>query len=148
MYTHRKRREEELVVQEVGAEALVYDLRDHRIHRLGAGSLAVWRRCDGVTDSAALLAALECELGEPVTAEWLELALGELRRTNLLSGEPAGRVSRREAGKRLAGAVALPLIATLVAPTAAEAGSCKSFGATCSTSTECCSGICVNNACN
>jgi hypothetical protein len=47
----------------------------------------------------------------------------------------------------LAAVVAVPLITSIVAPTAAEAASCFGSGHSCASSSQCCSGICNSNAC-
>jgi hypothetical protein len=74
------------------------------------------------------------------------LALRHLEKINLLEGglslppQLAG-LSRREMMRALgiAAAVAVPLVTSVVAPTAAEAATCLPKNATCSTTIRCCS---------
>jgi hypothetical protein len=89
----------------------------------------------------------------PLTEQVVGLALEQLSSYHLLEQRaflPAGlpRISRREA-IRLAGigAIALPIIVSISAPTPAQAGTCKSKNASCSTGAECCSKACVANKC-
>jgi len=89
----------------------------------------------------------------PLTEQVVWLALEQLSSYHLLEQRaflPQGvpRISRREV-IRLAGisAIALPLIVSISAPTPAQAGTCKSKNASCSTGAECCSKACVANKC-
>src|SRR5690606_6569058 len=117
-------------VETLGEELCVYDGERRRVHALNATAARVWRRCDGDTSAAEMAARLAGELGVPVgEAEGLvALALGELGRAGLLErsagADPETRgVTRR---KLLAGGAALavlPVVHTIVAPTAAAAQS-------------------------
>lgn len=40
-------RRDDLLVQEVLDELLIYDLRSHEAHFLSAAAAAIWRGCDG-----------------------------------------------------------------------------------------------------
>ena len=119
-------RQHDLVIKTVGDKLLVYDLERHRAHSLNRVAAAVWRRCDGARDADRIAAELRIGNGVPVTQRAVEYALGELARARLLTG-PVARVglTRREVVRRLgtAAAVALPLVTTIVAPTAAAAQS-------------------------
>jgi hypothetical protein len=119
-------RTRDLVLKTVGDEVLVYDLARHRAHSLNRVAAAVWRRCDGTRDAEAIGAELREADGTPVTAEAVRYALAELGRARLLAG-PAGEagITRRELVRRLgtAAAVALPIVTSIVAPTAAQAQS-------------------------
>jgi hypothetical protein len=81
-----------------------------------------------------------------VAPDAVRLALQDLGRAHLLTTpvEPAG-LTRRELMRRLgtAAAVALPLVTSVVAPTAAQAQSCVGPGAACTSSAECCGGGCA-----
>ena len=123
---HPVARQHDLVMKTVGDELLVYDLERHRAHRLNRVAAGVWRQCDGSRDAERIAAELRTGDGVPVTQGAVEYALGELARARLLTG-PVARVglTRREVVRRLgtAAAVALPLVTTIVAPTAAAAQS-------------------------
>src|SRR5688572_28389015 len=74
-------REDQLVVEEVGAEVLAYDLVTNRAHALSAKAARVWRACDGQRDVDALATELQMDT-DAVTN-----ALDELRDCSLLDGE-------------------------------------------------------------
>lgn len=140
-----KARASDIVVQEVGDELLVYDLRTHNAMTLNRTSAMVWRLCDGKRTVAGIGGEMEAEVGSPVTEEFVEFALEGLAAKDLLDPIPEFRnrpdgFSRREALHRIAAAtvIALPAIASIVAPPAAAAQSvdctaCVKFntGATC-----------------
>jgi len=114
-------RSDDLVVEELGDELLVYDVNVDRAHSLSAPAARVWRRCDGKTS----VDALGAELG--LDAETIARALDELDRCNLLDAGPelGGGHTRREATIKVAkigGAVAAaPLIVSLGLPASASA---------------------------
>ena len=117
-----------LVVKTVADEVLVYDLETHRAHSVNRVAAAVWRRCDGTRDATAIAAELQREGTVPVTEEAVRYALGELGRARLLAGPVAApRLTRRDLMRRLgtAAAVALPVVTTIIAPTAAQAQSAQ-----------------------
>ena len=147
-------RTSDLVVQEYGKELLVYDLSEHRAMSLNETSARVWRACDGqrsVSDIAA-------EIGdEGVTL----LALSELRKAKLVESKSPElakfeSMPRREAIRRIgmSSLVALPIIASLAAPTAAQTGSgCaqatnRPSNCPCTSNTQCASGTCIGGSGN
>ncbi len=109
-------RAEELVVEEIGDERLVYDLRVNRAHSLSGTATQVWQRCDGKTTIATIAAQLELD------ADTVARALDELESCDLLDTGGGLGTTRRELGVRIAkvgGAVAAaPLILSLTAPPA------------------------------
>jgi len=119
-------REDGLVVQELEDETLVYDLLNHKAHCLNRAARAVWRLCDGTRDEAALARLLAKELAGDADEDVVRLALGDLERARLLR-EPLRarpRVSRRRLIQRLGQSIALPLVVSIVSPTAAQAATC------------------------
>jgi hypothetical protein len=155
-------RSAELVVTELDGEQLVYDLRDQKMHHLNRTSKLVWQYCDGTTTVGQVLDILSAEDGR-TRGEVLWLALGQLQDARLLS-EATDHVAARSSYSRrtllkkglITGAVALPVISSLVAPTAAAAVSvgckvnnvtCVCTGKTCTTNAECCSGTCQTGNC-
>lgn len=122
-----KARTKGLVVHPLAEEVLVYDLERHKAHCLNKIASMVWERCDGKTGVAELAQYLADELKAPVEDEIVWLALDKLEKTGLLQEEmPAAQklgLSRRELIKRIGvgGAMALPLITSIVAPKAAQA---------------------------
>lgn len=125
-----KARVEEIIVQEVEKELLVYDLKTHTAMALNETSAKVWLLSDGKRTVPEIAQALSEKSGSPATDELVEFALGQLSEKDLL--EPARNMprvpdgtSRREALRQiaLATSIALPAIASIVAPTAASAQS-------------------------
>ena len=121
---HPRARETDLLSEPLGDELLVFDSAVNRAHSLNATAAAVWRASDGTRSREQI--AEHCQL-DPVA---VELALDSLADARLLAGytPPAERVSRRTAIRRMAltGAtvgIALPVIRSIVAPSAAMAGS-------------------------
>ncbi|HKS27444.1 MAG TPA: PqqD family protein [Pyrinomonadaceae bacterium] len=128
-------RMDELVIQEVDGETLVYDLKSHKAHCLNRTAATVWKHCDGnqTVDEAARRVAIE--LRAPVTREVVWLAIDQLAKRGLLKNgmRRAHTVSRRELMRRIGitAAVALPLVTSIMAPTTAQAASCRGIGAFC-----------------
>jgi hypothetical protein len=152
-----KRRGDNLVVREVEGEAVVYDLVSHEAHCLNPEAARLWQACDGVRDGRTLLDQLH---GPGWAAEHeaaLAVGLQQLAKKGLLvEGSLAGPLagtSRRELlarfGKAAAITVALPAVMSIVSPTPAEADSCLASNHPCTSSSQCCSGLCnpVNDRC-
>jgi hypothetical protein len=139
-----------LIIEELDDEVLVYDLKRDRASCLNRTAALVWRNCDGRSSVKRIARRLEADLQATVSEELVWLALKQLSRHDLLEGEtvlPPHHLSlSRRALMRRAGAaamVAIPLITSLIAPTPALAGTCLPTGSPCSTSAECCSGLCA-----
>ncbi len=132
-------RQEELVVEELQDETLVYDLKRDKAHCLNRTSALVWQHCDGRTSVADVVALLEEQLATPTDEAVVWMALDRLGRAHLLSEPvtlPADRAqySRREVLRtlrRVAGiSLLLPVIESIVAPRAAASTSaCVTVGA-------------------
>ena len=121
-------RKEGLVIHKLGEEVLVYDLNRHKAHCLNKTAALVWERCDGKTSVAQLVQQLETELKTRVDREVVWLAVDQLDKSRLLQSRiapDANRISlsRRELIKRagLGAAIALPVVSSIIAPTAAQA---------------------------
>lgn len=142
----RPTRVSEVIEQPVDDDIVVYGLSNDDVHLLNATSAAVWRRCDGESTVDEITASVAEELGAPVGTDVVWAALAELDRAGLLVDhiEAPTRLSRRQLMKRLAiAAVAVPVVTSIVAPTAAAAASsCTPNGSSCSLSSDCCSGFC------
>jgi hypothetical protein len=148
-----KARRRQLVRKQLGAEMLVYDQDNDEAHCLNATAAQVWAHCDGRTTISEMAGLLEDEMKAPVADEVVWLALEQLRKTRLLQ-EPWARpqlesMSRRVMVRRLgiAAAVAVPLVTSIIAPTAVAAATCTiGFpGTPCVTNADCCSNNCVDN---
>lgn len=119
-----------LLVRELAEEVLVYDENDHRAHCLNRTAALVWKSCDGKTTVLGIAERVSGQLSAPVPVEVVWLALKQLAEFDLLTSRaerpaPVNLISRRRMIRRLglAAAVALPLITSVVSPTAAEAQS-------------------------
>lgn len=149
-------REAGLVVQELTDETLVYDLERNRAHCLNRTAAMVWRLCDGKATVEEMVARLRAKGHVPVSEDMVFLALERLAKARLLLdrvARPVGArgLSRRELVRGLGAvgklSVILPLVTSIVAPTAAQA-------ATACTRNQCrlvdnptCSG-CLNAVCS
>ncbi len=140
-------RQDELVVEELPDETLVYDLKRHKARCLNRTAALVWRRCDGQTTVAEVAALLERQLKIPADEAVVWMALDRLGTAHLLR-EPVtlpaerARYSRREVLRTLRRAAGisllLPVVESIVAPRAAAQASCISSTA-CAVSTAPCS---------
>jgi hypothetical protein len=122
--TSPKARDENLVVQELPDEILVYDLKTNEAHCLNKTAAMVWKNCDGKTAITDIAKLLEGSFGNPVDDDLVWLAIDQLNEKNLLNGQ--NRIdspNRRELIKKigLASVIALPIVASLKAPTSAFA---------------------------
>jgi hypothetical protein len=145
-------RQNRLVRKQIAGEMLVYDLDRDRAHCLNAPAALVWSRCDGSTTVADMTKLLASELKTPLTDEVVWFALDQLRTSNLLSESRASSpqvrgMSRRVLMQRLgiAAVVSIPLVTSIVAPTAAAAATCLPVSAPCVANSDCCSNNCADN---
>ena len=119
-------RQNGIVVQEMPDEVLVYDLDSNKAHCLNQSAALVWKSCDGSNTVADIVKQFDGK----VTEDFVWLAIDQLNENGLLQNEVAPRFqgqSRRQVLKTigLASMVALPVIASLVAPpNALAAASC------------------------
>ncbi len=147
-------RTEGLVVQELSDEVLIYDRDRNKAHCLNSTAALVWGYCDGRTSVAQIARAIEEKINTPVEEDVIWLGVEQLSKTHLLRAgvnvpEHKSGLSRRELIKRIgvAAAVALPVVTSIIAPTAAQAANCVTPGGACTTSAQCCSGICNVTTC-
>lgn len=123
-------RREGLVVQEMEDETLVYDLERHSAHCLNETAAFIWNHCDGETKPAKIAALMTKKWRKPVDEDVVWLAMKQLRRANLLDAPPVAHAKRIDASRRaaiqklgLAAALSVPLVTSIVSPTAAAAAS-------------------------
>ena len=148
-------RKKGLVVQELSGEVLVFDRERNKAHCLNPTAALVWNHCDGKTSVADIARAIQDEVNAPVDEDVIWIGLDQLSKSHLLQEraslpeEKAG-LSRREVMRRIgfAAAVALPVVTSIMAPTAAQAANCLASGAPCTTSAQCCSGLCSGSVCS
>lgn len=116
-----------LVVKELNDEVLVYDLDRDKAHSLNSSAAFIWKKCNGRRTVAEVAQAVSKEFKVPADEQTVWLALDQLSKFNLLEAKitrPAGvpSLSRRQMMQiGAAAAFALPVIVSIVAPTAASA---------------------------
>ncbi len=150
-------RKDDLIVKEVEGEVLIYDLKTDKAFCLNETSARVWHLCDGTRNRSEITQQLSQSLSQPVEEGLVALALDQFEKENLLhagqqAGNKFGGLSRREVVRRigLGSMLALPVISSLVVPTAASAGSLNCSlqpipcGCPCSLNNSSCAG-CVCN---
>jgi hypothetical protein len=142
---------ENLLIQELNDEVLIYDLITNKSYCLNETAKAVFNACDGQQTFA------DVKLPEEI----VYLSLDELKKQDLIKGDyasPFAGLSRREAIRKvgLASLLALPVVAVLVAPTAISAASAncsctaasnlnaRTQGCPCVSNNDCC-GVCIFN---
>jgi hypothetical protein len=148
-----KVRQDNIVTQESNGELLIYDLMLHKTYCLNQTSAMVYQLCDGDNSVSAIRESVAHKLKQPVPEDLVWLALDELKRNNLLADSNEIEInfnglSRREMIRKvgLASMITLPIIYSLIAPTAAIAqsvGSCRTIGESCNPRNSlgnCCSG--------
>ncbi len=148
-------RKDGLVIQEMPDEILVFDLETNKAHCLNETAAFVWKACDGKNSVADITKLFGNQSGTPVQEDLVWLAIDQLNENNLLEAELKADFngqSRREVIKKigLAAVIALPIISSLVAPTAALAVTCSGTqGSTCvlgGGTSICCNGVCCQPA--
>ncbi len=144
-------RKEGLVVQELPDEILIYDLETNRAHCLNETAAFVWQRCDGRKSASEISRELSEKIKSNVDDKIVWLAVDQLSRKNLLIGSHSklSGISRREMVRvlGLSAAIAIPVVASIVAPQPAEAATCLPNGTGCESSTQCCSSLCSGGVC-
>jgi len=154
MQTFPKVRKEKLVVRELAGEILVYDKQRQKAHCLNQTAALVWRHCDGRTPVEEIgRRVADAMPGENAVDERLVwYALAQFKRDHLLEEmEVPAEVLAKTAGLNrrtairalgLTAIVAIPVVTSMIAPTAAQAATCRAPGGACSASAQCCSGLC------
>ncbi|MBI5301003.1 MAG: PqqD family protein [Chloroflexi bacterium] len=132
-----------LDVEDLDGETMVYDHERNAAHCLNPTAAIIWKHCDGkhsISDIARLLA---------MDPQVVWYGLGQLDKQHLLQTpitlpDELARITRREFIKRaglVATTITVPIIASIVAPTPAQAGGCALPGEYPTASRPCCSGI-------
>ncbi len=150
-----KGRKNDIVIQELKDETLIYDLTTNKAYYLNETSAAVWNFCDGQSSVSDITKQLSKKLKSPVTEDFVWLALDGLKKENLIENEtqistPFEGLSRREAIRKvgLGSMIALPLISSLIAPMAIHAQSGRGAnGAACTANSGCTSACCAGTTC-
>jgi hypothetical protein len=148
-------RQQGLIIEALPGEVLVYDSERDRAHCLNQTAALVWKYCDGKTTVSHMARNLERDLNTPnVDERMVSYALEQLSRDHLLveSFVPAAILSgltRRQMVRALglAAVIAVPVVTSIVVPTARAAASCTAPAGVCTASINCCSGLCSGGTC-
>ena len=155
-------RKADLVIQELSDEVLVYDLKNNKAHCLNQTAALVWKSCDGKNSISEILSNFEKHSGGKVSEDFIWLAIDQLNEKNLFDEDITSKFAgqnRRQVLKTigLASVMALPIVASLTAPSAAMAVACSGVvttcgncnnGTPCNTNGDAMIGMCVAGACN
>ncbi|MGB7210098.1 MAG: PqqD family protein [Pyrinomonadaceae bacterium] len=120
-----------IVIQEVPEEVLVYDLDTNKAHCLNQTAALIWKSCDGSNSISDIAKHVESLAGSNVSDDFVWLAIDQLNENNLLEQDIKANfngLSRRDVIKKigLSTMIAVPVIASLVAPQSAiAAASCN-----------------------
>jgi hypothetical protein len=121
-------RRDNIVVQEVDGETLIYDLESNKALCLNHTSAIVWQACDGKRTIAEINDLLGKQLKVQTNEDIVWLALDQLSKAKLVDprvdlGTKFQNLSRREVIRKIGigSMIALPMVASLVAPTAVHA---------------------------
>jgi hypothetical protein len=115
-------RRDDLLIEKLDGELVVYDLIHHRASCLNDSAALVWKLCDGVRTVAQISAELSEHTGLPNEPELTLLCLARLRAAKLLARDlTLPSVSRRQVVKRLALKTALMALLPAVLTVRAEA---------------------------
>lgn len=148
-----KTRNENIVVQEMESEILIYDLQTNKAFCLNETSALIYQLCDGTKTVSKISQSLTQTLNQPISDELIWLALDNFKKDNLLEESEQFEIdfnglSRRQVIKKvgIASMVILPIVSSVIAPSAAMAQSGGlALNAACTTNSQCQSGNCFNN---
>lgn len=156
-----KNRQTNVVVQEFESEILIYDLKVDKAFCLNETSAIIWQLCDGTRTVTEISQNLSRKLNQPLTEDVIWLALDGFKKNSLLDESEQFAVnfnglSRRQIIKKVgfASLVTLPLISSVVAPSAVSAASAENVAllSACTTTSQCQSGLtcatCTDGTCN
>lgn len=153
-------RKNDLVIQEMQDEVLVFDIQSNKAHCLNQTASSVWKYCDGSNSVSEIQRLLESHTGSAVSEDLVWFAIDQLGEKNLLEAKFENKfagLNRRQVLKKvgLAAVVALPIVASITAPTAAFAVACSGTVTSCvgcNDGTPCMvggtTGMCLGGACN
>jgi hypothetical protein len=123
-----------IVVQELENECLVYDLNTNLAFRLNATSAKIWKRCDGISTVQEIAKSLGKQMNLQLDEDFIWFAIADFEKNNLLAEKANcptdfGNHSRRKIlFKYSIPILLLPLVASIVVPSAAQNASCRANG--------------------
>src|SRR6267378_5663325 len=125
-----KARTSGILTREIPGELLIYDMKRHAAYCLNETAASIWKQCNGKRTIIELVRRLEKSCKVPVDERIVWLALNQLEKRHLLDPRfsfPSQRVMSRRglmSSLGLATAVALPIVVSIIAPTAVQAATC------------------------
>jgi hypothetical protein len=135
---HPASRQDNIVIQEIRNEILIYDLTKNKAVCLNPTSALIWQECDGTKSVSEISRHLSRQLKSNISEDVVWLALNQFKKADLLTDNeefitPFDNLTRRQIVKRIgfASLVALPIISSVIAPTAVNAqsgGNCGPLG--------------------
>lgn len=124
-----KHRKEEVIVEPVLEELVVYDLERRKCHALNETATKIWHHCDGNHTVADI--AHEFQRASDITPEQAEkitwLGVNQIDKAGLLQDTPGETLDRQRGLTRrhllqaLGGVLILPVVTSLSAPTPSQA---------------------------
>ena len=130
-------RKDGLVIEELDGETLLYDTERDKAHCLNAAAARIWKLCDGKLTVEEIEGACAADMPIKAAREVVRDCMLRLSRAHLLEEDSLPSkgnlvLSRRNLLRTIgigaaSAAIVLPLITSIVAPTAAGAASCGSF---------------------
>lgn len=146
-----KAKNENIVVQELEKEILIYNLETNKAFCLNDTSSMIYRLCNGKRTISEISQSLNKKTKQTTNEDLIWLALDQFKRNGLLENNNKfeidfGGLNRRQMIKKagLASMIALPLISSIVAPNsvAAQSGlTNQPVFAACSSTSQCASGL-------
>jgi hypothetical protein len=163
MKRYPKARKDNVIARELGDEVLIYDRSRDKALCLNRTAAFVWKQCNGRTSIEQIADRLGSEMSSdfetPIDERLVWYAISQLRREHLLEDRVEiprrvlaslnGHLDRRQVMRALglAAIVALPLVSSIIAPTAAQAATCIPSGGVCTSGPQCCSQLCNQGTC-
>jgi hypothetical protein len=144
MATRQKplKRRDDLIVQKLGEEAIVYDRVSHRAHSLNRPAALVFDSLDGKRSLADVTKGVAKTLGKTKADGIVAAAINDLEAAGLMV--PGAALPRRSVLRGLAAGL-IPVVASIAVPPAAAAASCIVDGGSCVYTSDCCPGlICID----
>lgn len=144
-------RSENIVVQGMESEILIYDLKENKAFCLNETSAMIYQLCDGTKTVSDINNSVAKKLNQPANEDLVWLALDSFKKEKLIEESEKFEINfngltRRQVIKKigLASMVMLPVVSSIVSPTAANAASLAALRASCSSPSQCDSGNCTN----
>ncbi len=147
-----KARTNNILVQQLKDETLVYDLLNNKALLLNETAALIWKMCDGIRTVNEISGEMSEQLKTSISNDFIWLALDQLNKDGLLENEKNNikhleSFSRREVIRKVgfASVVALPIVSSLIAPNVTMAQSLLPNNSACvpSTPSQCASGNCL-----